>query len=322
MRFIFIILLATVIPLAFASDDSVNNVTTINDSRAILNDNINSANPIIVPDKASVLQDVDVTPIPQNSGGSSGGGGNSGGGGSGGSGGGGITSSENISNILRYETQDRTLLANQSISFKFNLPVYEILLIGKENEYDVSVRVELLKNTPQKATVKPDGDVIQYFNIITSSKRVKEGVIKFKSNQSATLFKWNGTAWINLIPYSIFEQCQETQVFYYGTDRNKVSCNIVTPFEIVGTKQYYKDNVNNISYNYQIKTDGFSSFAIVSTSLDKPKPVIVSEVTVIPIETPLFPLYPETTPSQKQALGFEGIIALIGLMIIFMVRKR
>jgi PGF-pre-PGF domain-containing protein len=141
--------------------------------------------------KKSVLLDEDAVPIVSNPTTSS----SSGGGGGGG--GGGVTSAETVDNILQFEQHEGNIIKDKPTSYKFNLSIYEVLITGKENEYDVSVRVELLKNH-SKAAVKPDGEVLTYFNIITSTKRMKEAAIRFKINQTAKLVKWNGSDWIEL----------------------------------------------------------------------------------------------------------------------------
>lgn len=272
---------------------------TIPDSPGIINDNQNSDGIIINKDlsndaqseydngilivKDSVLQDTETTPTPTttNSDASSSSGG-------GGGGGGGSASSENFSNIIKWEEQTGTLIINQSVSFKFNLPIYEILLTGKENEYDVSVRVELLKDKPQKATVKPDDEVTQYFNVITSTKRMKEAIIRFKSNQSSELLKWNESKWIKL-----------------DMIENVDDAGLTIPQECIGERP------TKICYTYQ--TDSFSSFAIIKKHEIVPTSTPQLQPTITPIQATTSLLSIQETP--KQVSGFT-LISLIFILLI------
>lgn len=209
-----------------------------------------------------------------------------------GGGGGGASSSENFSNILQFEQHDGTLTKDKPVSFKFNLPIYEILLTGKENEYDVSVRVELLKNKPQKATINPNGEVIQYFNVITSSKRIKEAIIRFKSNQSSELLRWNNTEWIKP---DIIENVEYIE--------------LKIPQECIDEKQ--------ICYTY--KTNTLSSFAIIK------KPIITTASTPSPqstetkINTNTSILSAQKTPKQSSGFTF---ISLIIILLISRIKNR
>lgn len=231
---------------------------------------------------ATIISTPIVTSIPRSSGGSSGGS-------SSGGSGGGITSLEDLKNIIQFETHENTLLVNQPVSYKFKLPIYEVLITGKENEYDVSVRVEILKNKPLKAQTTPDGvEVIQYFNVITSTKRLKEAVIRFKTNQSAELLKWEGTKWVKL-----------------GAVENVEDIGLKIPQDCLEEQQ--------ICYTY--KTNSFSGFAIVKNMAATSSPIQTPELF---IET----VYATTkatssAPAVPTSPGFGVWLALIAIIGLF-----
>jgi PGF-pre-PGF domain-containing protein len=111
------------------------------------------------------------------------GGGNSGGGSSRGSGGGGITTAEPYKNILKSEKRDADLLKGKPVTYSFSSPefsIYQVLITGKENEGDVGMRIERLKNTSALVNRVPPGIIYSNENIWASSKRIESVVIRFK----------------------------------------------------------------------------------------------------------------------------------------------
>lgn len=213
----------------------------------------------------------------------------------GGGGGGSITSSENYSNILRYETHEGTLIAGQPIPYNFNLFVYQILITGKENEYDVSVKVELLKDKPQKATVKPDGKVIQYFNVITSTKKLKEAIIRFKTNQSAELLRWNDTEWEKLNYQKVYEDG-----------------GLKIPQECI--------DENQICSTYSLGK--LSSFAIIKANEQTPL-TNLNDNKEVSIPTVLINDSKDTPSATKQTTGFgAGMVVIVILITILIKRDR
>ena len=116
---------------------------------------------------------------------------------------------------------------NQSVEYSFTTPefsIYQILLYGKENEYDMPVRIESLKNTSRYAKRAP-GIVYRNENVWLGSSRLKYISVRFRVNNSWIkyndldnsrlfyLLKWNGTAWLVLrtnmidkdVTYTYFE---------------------------------------------------------------------------------------------------------------------
>ena len=124
------------------------------------------------------------------SGGSSGGssGGNSGGGsGGGGGGGGGMTTSEPYTNIQIYERKDADLMRGKPVTYSFSsseFSIYEVLITGRENEGDVGMRLERLKNTSALVNRNPPGTVYSNENVWLGSKRIDSVVIRFKVSNS------------------------------------------------------------------------------------------------------------------------------------------
>ncbi len=136
--------------------------------------------------------------------------------GNGGSSGGsrGITTSniDPYGNIVKYEVKEGNLMSNKTIEYSFTTPefsIYQILLNSKENEYDISVRIEDLRNTSKYAKLAP-GIVYRNENVWLGSTRLNYIGVRFRVKNSwfednglndgrlPYLLKWNGTVWIVL----------------------------------------------------------------------------------------------------------------------------
>lgn len=122
------------------------------------------------------------------------------------------TNIDPFSNIVKYEVRDGNLIYNKSIDYTFTSPefgIYEIAVNGKENEFDVSVRIENLKNTSRYAKQAP-GIVYKNENTWIGSKRLNYISVRFRVKNSwleenelddvrhPYLLKWNGTTWLVL----------------------------------------------------------------------------------------------------------------------------
>lgn len=128
-----------------------------------------------------------------------------GGGSSGGSsGGGGVVTSEPLSNVVRADRQEKDVRADRATAYSFNADVYEIGLVGMENEYGITVKVEELKGRSVNVPVAPQGEVYKNLNIYAGTKRFKEVVIKFKvpaswaQDKDVRLERWSGSEWERL----------------------------------------------------------------------------------------------------------------------------
>ncbi|MDO8727718.1 MAG: PQQ-binding-like beta-propeller repeat protein [Candidatus Methanoperedens sp.] len=136
----------------------------------------------------------------------------SGGSGGGGSGGSGVITTEPLENIVSSERNEKDLAAGKSITYTFNKNqdiVYEVSVTGKENEFDVTMRIEILKDISKQVTESALGIVYRNVNIILGTKKVGENLIKFKVKESwlvenglesadIRLAKWVDNKWITL----------------------------------------------------------------------------------------------------------------------------
>ncbi len=196
---------------------------------------------------AGVTQRVDLTfvgvPTPSEpDGGDSGGGGSSDGGSGSSNGTGGITG-EPSDNVLKYLTIYGKLIADTDVPYNFSsvpeLGVYEILATGKENESDVAIRVELLKDQSKLVIMPPDGTVYKNLNIWAGTDKVKEALIRFRvenpwitseglESSSVSMYRWDGSKWDRLETTEITKDASYT---YYEAKTYAFS-----PFTISGLK--------------------------------------------------------------------------------------
>jgi len=211
-------------------------------------------------------------------------------GGSSGSTGGGVVSSEPFDNVESSEIEEMSLLANQSVTYRFStVPgIYEIAVVGKENENAVSLRVEALKGTSKRVTAAPDGIVSKNMNIFSSSSGIKDALIRFKvenswmernslSSRDMKMLKWDGSRWVQL----------ET------TEKNKDS-----------------------TYTYfETKTASFASFAI--TGLKGAVAGATSRVTPTVTRSGITPAVPGVTPTTPTAAPTNfSLIAIVVVILI------
>ncbi len=287
MKLFFFILLVVVIPSATAIDDisSTENVTIINDIRAILNDHLNSPNPIVIQDKASILSDAEPTPTATTTSSSSSGGVSSGGGGSGG---GGATSSESFSNIASIGKVELYWSAGKQVNHAYkNLDISNIIITPSKNAGYVEVRVEELKQKSDLTKTEPSvsgGKIYKYYNIwlgTTGLASVKVAEIKFKAPlvegkvTKAMLMRYDGKKWITLDTVLINA---DSEFAYYSAQASSFS-----PFAIVYGLPFGDGGV----------VDG-----------------VVSQATTA---VPTIPPKAQDTP---QAVGFEAIGAIIAVLLV------
>ncbi len=241
--------------------------------------NVNFTNQVIV----TPTQTATPTPAPSHS--SSGSSGSSGGS----SGGGGVISTEPFNNIAKAESHEKDLLANKSVTYSFNpdeYGVYEVLVVGKQNEADVSVRIELLKNLSANvnASVSDSTNVYKYINIKIRSERISEAVLRFKVEA-----KWLSDN--NLVGASMYRWMDGK-------------------WQVLDTTETSKDD--NYVY-YEAHSGGFSSFAIVG---NKP----ISGISVVS-PTPTVSLIASPEPA-KATSGFDVLFAVVALSVLYMVKRR
>jgi len=221
----------------------------------------------------------------------------------GGSGDSGVVTLEPYANIAKAETREKSLRANQPVTYAFTsleIGINEISITGKENENDIAVKVEALKNTSKLVTASAPGIVYKNLNILAGTEKIKEAVIRFKVENSwisgsnlagsdVKMAKWDGGKW-----------------------------------NVLETMEKNKDN----TYTYfEAKTDGFSSFAIVAMPAPTSTPVQTGIAThampaEIPSATEGASKYPAETPKPTPASpGFEFILAVLLLLAVYLKRR-
>jgi len=214
---------------------------------------------------------------------------------SGGSGGLSAVSSEPLENILTSEKKEKNLIANSAVTFEFTSKehsIEKILVTGKDNEVDISIKVEVLKGVSKQVTSPPPGIVFKNINIISSTKRMQEAVIRFKVDNSwitannietIQMLKWSGNSWLQ--------------------------------FE---AKELSKDEL--FTY-FETKTQSFSVFAITGISkVEEPQTTQTQEDKVTPEKTEK-PAQPQASPGKRTA-GFELISAMIAIILLYKIRVK
>ncbi|MCX9025581.1 MAG: PGF-pre-PGF domain-containing protein [Candidatus Methanoperedens sp.] len=132
--------------------------------------------------------------------------------GSSGSTGGSVITAEPLENIFLSEMIGKDLAAGKFVTYNFSKNqdiVYEVSVIGKENENDIGMKIEILKDTSKQVTEAAPGLVYRNVNIISGTEMISENVIKFKVNDSwllendlnssdIRLMKWVDNKWMTL----------------------------------------------------------------------------------------------------------------------------
>ncbi len=112
-------------------------------------------------------------------------------------------------NILSSETRFFDLEAYKPVEYSFTSPditIYQIIVTGKENLYDIPIKVEALKWSPESIPKIAPGKVYRNLNIISGTKNVKEALISFRVENSwiesndidyydVKMYRWTGTEW-------------------------------------------------------------------------------------------------------------------------------
>ncbi len=90
-------------------------------------------------------------------------------------------------NILKSETKVNDIVAYKPVEYSFTSPelaIYQIVVTGKENQYDVPIKVEALKWSPESLPKPAPGKVYRNLNIIADTKNFKEASISFRVENS------------------------------------------------------------------------------------------------------------------------------------------
>jgi PGF-pre-PGF domain-containing protein len=212
----------------------------------------------------------------------------------------GVVTPEPSDNIAWSETYKKDIVPYKPAVYTFKLTehgIYEITFTSKEVETNIALRVEALKGpTKIKGISAPPGIVYKNLNIWAGSKRIKEGLIKFKventwiSNNTVEkgdmlLIKWDGIQWVQLV-----------------------------------TQETTKDDIYSL---YEANTDSFGSFAVTALK-GAVVPVATSVAQDTEAGTPENPAGTEnpTPVPTKRTPGFEGIIAVSIISLIAVDLRR
>lgn len=216
---------------------------------------------------------------------------------SGSSGGGGIISGEPFANIAKSETTGGSLTAGKPRAFIFKSPeltIYQILITGKENETDVSVKVESLKNTSRLVSRAAPGTVYINENVWFNSKKISKVILNFRVKN----------AWITS------RSVQKKTIKLLRWSDNDWKALDTTVLNSDDTYTYFES-----------PSVGLSSFAISAVKEGQ-----VPVETTRPSTTAITPISsntstPKTTP-KKPTPGFGMLVTVLVVSAIYMLRRR
>lgn len=221
-----------------------------------------------------------------------GGGEDIGGGGGDGTGGRGVSTFENLSNVDTTETVLANLIPNITTIYKFSrlsFGIYEISTISTQEEYDVALRLELLKGLSTLIGKPAPGNIYKYQNAWIGSDNVKNAAVRFKVENS----------WV---------------------DSNSISdTNIVMLRWNKDNKDWVKLNTSMINkddvYTYfESKLEGMSQFAIVGIEKDINVPVSTVAQTTTQTATEL--------EEQKKTPNIGVVMTFVILLVVYIFNRK
>ncbi len=221
--------------------------------------------------------------------------------GGGGSGGNGVVTEEPPENIARFEMIEKNLEAGKPVTYTFTRNqdvVYEVSVTGKENEYDISMRIEILKNRSKQAKENAPGLVYRNANIISGTKNIGENVIKFKVNDS----------WLQENGFD----CSDIRLVKWVDDKW-----IILETGVLFNKDGYT--------HFSAKSMTFSTYAITGIKKEKmmPVPSAIEKTAVTPEAAPLSKEEPTPQPEGKTPIWIWMIIAgLLITALFYSLRRR
>lgn len=205
------------------------------------------------------------------------------------SGGNGVTTSniDPYNNIAKYERVEKNLVYNKSVEYSFTTPefsIYQILVNGRENEFNIPIRIEDLKNTSVYAKRAP-GIVYRNENVWLGSTRIKYIGVKFKVKNSwidendgrlPYLLKWNGTVWMILRTnmtgkdgvYTYFESPKAGNsrigIFAISAPMKNNTMNRATNVSLKNMEQYEEVRPNIVEEKEKMDSEKLPGFGAVS----------------------------------------------------------
>jgi PGF-pre-PGF domain-containing protein len=120
-------------------------------------------------------------------------------------------SKDTYGNMLKYEKKSLDIVANELVNYSFTTlepGIYEVSINGKNNEFDIPIKVEDLIGVSGYAGTYAPGTIYKNENVWIGTKRINYITVRFKVNNSwmeynnldnvsyPRLLKWNGTAWL------------------------------------------------------------------------------------------------------------------------------
>jgi len=176
------------------------------------------------------------------------------------------TPTEPPENIVEAERSEKSLVANKPVTYTFKEPehgVSEITVTGKENQNDISIRVEALKGTAKGVAAPAPGAVYKNLNIVVETTQIKEAVIKFSVENSwldannlassdVRMTKWEGSKW-NILETA--EKSKDATFTYYEAKTDRFSS-----FAITGLKAIAMPNLTETTIQTAVPTKKASGF--------------------------------------------------------------
>ncbi len=236
-------------------------------------------------------------------------------------------------NILRSETRIFDLEAYKPVEYSFTSPditIYQIIITGKENLYDVPIKVEALKWSPESIPKTAPGKVYRNLNIISNTKNIKEALISFKVENSwiesndidyndIKMYRWTGTEWIKL--ETIKRTKDSTHAYYeaktYGFSTFAISAVKIQPQAAVEKSATGASSKKQEDYGWII-TLLFICFLLYGSYVfrNRLKTIRIPKITVPALIIPRQPDKPQPSDIKiNSAFGYKGATILYKLKV-------
>lgn len=138
---------------------------------------------------------------------------------------------EPFENILISERKELSFIVNNPVIFNVTSPefsIYQAIITDKENEDDIIVKIESLKDTSKLVNKSAPGIIYKNENLFIKSSRIKEIKIKFRvsedwmkdnnvSEDRINLYRWDTTDWIQT---EIYHTQNDTIYMYFDANVN------------------------------------------------------------------------------------------------------
>jgi len=205
---------------------------------------------------------------------------------SGSSSGGGVVTNEPYENIACSNRIEHDWRFDSAVAYLFrNCDEYDAIVNPKDTDYDVMLKLEILKGRSINVASDPIGSVYKHFNLYSGSKRFDKATIKFRVDGtwaqnmgSVVLQRWTGKEWT-----------------------------------LLETKQVL--SASSIYWYFEAQTNAFSNFAVVGIPKTVEAPVVVSTITSTPVPTTVQP----TETPKEESDEFPTTMLLLALSAMFLI---